>query len=330
MSVATKPHLRPAQHADPPSTPSLRILKALPQLFGLPLSHDRIGVPELNPGPDNEEGYFGPRSVTWKIAREPLLVLGGAATLLMQVAHPLVAQGAVDHSNYATDPLRRLEETAKWVSIVTFGTRGQADWIIDHVLKRHSIVQGSLDEESASAYWPAGTPYSANQPDLVRWVHATLVHGTLKTYTTLSGNLSRAEQDKVVREWNVIGVAMGMDEADSFTSVCDLEAYIAAQITSGAVAPCAASLKIARTILQAPVPVAQRLWPTITFLSTGLLPSELRKGYGLAWGAPQQALYKSLPSSYKRSREVLRATMPGAMRPLIYTPSYCKALRRCA
>jgi len=330
MSVATKSHSHPVRRAHPPAKPPLHVLKILPQLLGLPLSPDRVEVPELNPGPRNEEGYFGPHSVTWKVAREPLLVLGGAATLLMQVAHPLVAQGAVDHSNYATDPFGRLEETARWVNIVTFGTRGQANWIIDHVLKRHSIVQGSLDEESASAYWPAGTPYSANQPDLVRWVHATLVHGLLKSYTTLSGNLSRAEQDKVVREWNVIGVAMGMGEEDSFTSVCDLEAYITAQIVSGAVAPCAASLKIARTILQAPVPVAQRLWPTITFLSAGLLPSELRKGYSLTWGAPQQALYKSLPSSYKRSREMLRATMPGAMRPLIYTPSYCKALRRCA
>jgi len=329
MSVAaTRPHPAPAHRAH--STPSLHILKILPQILGLPLSPDRVEVPELNPAPGNEMGYFGPGSVTWKVAREPLLVLGGAATLLMQVAHPLVAQGAIDHSNYATDPFGRLEETARWVNIVTFGTCGQADWIIDHVLKRHSIVQGALGEESASAHWPAGTPYSATHPDLVRWVHATLVYGLITTHATLSGNLSRDEQDEMVREWNVIGIAMGMREKDSFASALDLETYIATQITSGIVMPCAASLKIAATILNAPMPIAQPLWPTVTFLSIGLLPAELRKGYGLTWGTPQRALYRSLSSSYKRGRGVVRATAPDAMRPLIYTPSYCRALRRCA
>jgi uncharacterized protein (DUF2236 family) len=327
-SAMKKPHQ--VRQPRSPAKPSLHALKVFPQLLGLPFSPDKAEVPELSPGPGNEEGYFGPGSVTWKVAREPLLVLGGASTLLMQVAHPLVAQGAVDHSKYATDPFGRLEETARWVDIVTFGTRGQADWIIDHVRKRHSVVQGTLDEESAGRCWPAGTPYSANHPDLVRWVHATIVHGLLRTYTAISGTLTPSEQDDLVREWNPIGIGMGMDEGGSFTSAHDLEAFITAQIASGSVTPGAASLEISRTILHAPMPVIQTLWPTVTFLSLGLLPPEMRKGYGVTWSAGQQALYNSLTSSYKRSRRMFRATSPSALRPLIYTPSYCAALRRCS
>src|SRR4030088_1209065 len=68
----------------------------------LPFSDGRHPLHDTDPDP----GLFGPDSVTWRVMREPLLILGGGRALLMQAAHPLVAQGAIDHSTHRRDPIR--------------------------------------------------------------------------------------------------------------------------------------------------------------------------------------------------------------------------------
>ena len=63
------------------------------------------------PGRAGDPGLFGPSSVAWRVGRERLLLAGGPAALLMQVAHPLVAAGVSAHSDFEADPLRRLRGT---------------------------------------------------------------------------------------------------------------------------------------------------------------------------------------------------------------------------
>src|SRR5260370_42067285 len=82
----------------------------------------RLPIADPSPAP----GLFGPASVTWRVMREPLLILGGGRALLMQAAHPLVAQGAIEHSGYAGDPFGRLERPLVWVTAVPFGPTAEA------------------------------------------------------------------------------------------------------------------------------------------------------------------------------------------------------------
>src|SRR4051794_13960545 len=89
---------------------------ALRELFGLLLGPlPGLPAPPLLRDRDPEAGLFGPGSVTWRLVREPLLLIGGGRALLMQLAHPLVAQGVVEHSDFERRPFDRLLHTVRWV-----------------------------------------------------------------------------------------------------------------------------------------------------------------------------------------------------------------------
>src|SRR5207302_5178302 len=98
--------------------------KMLVELLARSLPYSTRPVPLLDRTQD--PGLFGPDSVTWRVMREPLLILSAGRALLMQAANPLVAQGAIDHSSYQEDPYGRLERTVEWVTVVCFGTTSEA------------------------------------------------------------------------------------------------------------------------------------------------------------------------------------------------------------
>src|SRR5918993_5866268 len=79
----------------------------------------------LPPGRPGDPGIFGPGSAAWRIARERVVLAGGPAAPPLQIAHPLVAAGVAAHSDFATDPLRRLRGTLDAVLTVTFGDAAQ-------------------------------------------------------------------------------------------------------------------------------------------------------------------------------------------------------------
>ena len=60
----------------------------------------------------SDELPFRPGDMSWKIMREPVLGLGAAPTLLLQVTHPLVAAGVAQYSDFESDPFARLWRTA--------------------------------------------------------------------------------------------------------------------------------------------------------------------------------------------------------------------------
>src|ERR1700738_2415972 len=101
-------------------------------------------------------GSSDPAPGAGRVMREPLLILGAGRALLMQAAHPLVAQGAIDHSAYATDPFGRLERTIEWVTLVSFGTTAEAREISQRVLRVHKRIAGVLPEDNATPYVTPG------------------------------------------------------------------------------------------------------------------------------------------------------------------------------
>src|ERR1700736_5484803 len=118
-------------------------LLALP----LPFVELRLPIADIDPDP----GLFGPGSVTWRVLREPLLVMAGARALLLQAAHPHVAQGAIDHSAYAEDPFGRLMRTFEWAGRVAFGTTAEAREASARVNRLHRKVRGTLPSRHAGA-----------------------------------------------------------------------------------------------------------------------------------------------------------------------------------
>jgi len=103
---------------------------------------------------------FGPGSVTWRINRETALLAGGGRALLLQVAHPLVAAGVAQHSDFETNPWRRLVRTLDVGTKIVFGDPQTSAAAARALRRRHETVRGVSDE---------GVPYEANDPALLLW-----------------------------------------------------------------------------------------------------------------------------------------------------------------
>ena len=280
----------------PAIAPRQHLATLLAHLF--PASAGR-GVPLRDREPDR--GLFGPDSVTWRVMREPALVLGAGRALLLQVAHPLVAQGAIDHSAYATDPFGRLERTMLWVTFVSYGTTREARAASRQVNRLHRRITGTLPAATSTRRVGAGTAYAATDPRLLLWVHATFVDTLLTTHDALVGGLDAADRDAFVREWHAVARLMGVPKRLLWPDHAAMTAYIRSEIAEGSVQPGAGSRRIARVILQPPLPspALRPLWDTLIFVMAGLLPPSLRRGYGIPWSPAHTAAHLALRTTLR-------------------------------
>jgi uncharacterized protein (DUF2236 family) len=148
------------------------------------------------------DGMFGPRAVAWRVHGDVTsMMVGGVASLLLQMLHPAVLAGVWDHSNFRTDMQGRLRRTARFIALTTYGGREEAEAVIARVRHIHDRVTGTL---------PDGTPYAANDPALLAWVHVTEVVSFLNGWRRYAEpRMSLADQDRYVAEMAVLGRAMG-------------------------------------------------------------------------------------------------------------------------
>ena len=230
--------------------------------------------------PPSLAGLFGPESVSWKVDREAALLLGGGRALLLQLAHPGVARGVADHSDYRDHAFRRLNRTLELSLALVFGTATEARAAAAQINHRHAAVRGN--------------GYSALDPELLLWVHSTLIDSTITTYETYVGHLPRREWERYYDEGKRTGALLGIPARRFPPGLGDFEAYFGCMLqTELEVGPLAREL--ARHVLR-PLP-ARAFWP-VEAVTAGLLPESLRRAYGLPWGVAER-------SAYELSRRVL-------------------------
>src|ERR1700694_802518 len=128
----------------------------------------------------HDNGFYGPDSVAWKVGREVAVLLSGARALLMHLAHPLVAMGVCKHSSYMSDPFGRAERTFMHGEWLMFGSLEKARQAAREINRLHKGVHGALPIEAGAHQ--SGTLYDARYPELLLWVHATLVDTLLLCY----------------------------------------------------------------------------------------------------------------------------------------------------
>jgi uncharacterized protein (DUF2236 family) len=294
----------------------------LMQILALPLPFgDRLApLPISDRDPD--PGLFGPGSVTWEVLKEPLLILVGGRALLMQAAHPHVAQGAIDHSAYAEDPFGRLMRTYAWAGTMAFGTTAEARRASAGVNRLHQKVTGDLPRKHATKKVKGGSHYSAMDEDLLLWVHATFIDTILESHDRLVGGLTTVERDRFVREWEPVGRLMGVPDRLFWPDFATMRKYVNAQLDSGFAKPGEGSRLVSRTITHPPLPTVLRpLFESMVFVSIGFLPPQLRRGYGLPWTPAHEAAHRSLELFFRTARK----TMPRWLR---VAPIYDFAMAR--
>lgn len=155
-----------------------------------------------------DEGYFGPSSMMWRIHQEAVVGFGIPRAVLMQIAHPWVAQAIVDHSTWDTQPCARLLGTVGSAAVLTFGSRAQADGVAQRINTMHARITGELPEDVGK--WPRGTRYRANEPQALLWVLSTLIDTALCLYESCFGRLSPADEKAYIADAARLGALLGV------------------------------------------------------------------------------------------------------------------------
>jgi uncharacterized protein (DUF2236 family) len=225
------------------------------------------------------EGLYPEGSITRRINRENVLLLGGGRALLMQLAHPKVAAGVDEHSDFRRRPLYRLRRTIALTMAIVFGDRDTAETAARAVNRAHGRVRGK--------------GYRALDPDLLLWVHATLVDSALVTYQTFVKPLSAAERDEFYQESKLLGGLLGIPD-DGFPSrFDDFQRYMSGMVAGGEVRVGAVARDLGGLVLRPRL----RLLPgpaMIPFevVTAGLLPPALREQYGLRWSRASERVFR--------------------------------------
>jgi uncharacterized protein (DUF2236 family) len=223
-----------------------------------------------------------------RVGNSPLTpFLGGGPAVLLQVAHPLVAAGVVAHSDYERDLWKRLLRTLRALYLITFGTKAEAEAAGAAVQAVHARIRGRID--TALGPFPAGTPYSAEDPALMLWVHATLVTCSLDVYTRFVSRLSSEEQESYYQEMALVARILGVPADVLPPSLAGFRTWFHETLESGSIVVTPPARDVAAVILRAPLPAPMRLLAPAHRLSTaGLLPARLRREYGLRWARPHE------------------------------------------
>ena len=156
------------------------------------------------PVPISDNGLF-PKDSPIRMVHADLvgMMVGGVRSLLLQMLHPHALQGVLDHSNFRHDMHGRLRRTARFMALTTFGDRAHAESAVSAVNRIHTRIKGTL---------PDGTPYSAQDPATLAWVHLAGAQSFLAGYKRYARpDMPFAEQDEYYRQFAVVGRMLGAD-----------------------------------------------------------------------------------------------------------------------
>jgi uncharacterized protein (DUF2236 family) len=254
-------------------------------------------------------GLFDEDSITRRVNRENILLLGGGRALLMQLAHPKVAAGVDEHSDFRAHPVRRLRRTIRMTMAIVFGDRETALGAARGVNQVHANVRGR--------------DYEAMDPELLLWVYATLADTAVVTYETFVQPLAPHEREAFHDEFKLLGELLGIPRRRFPVTVREFDDYLDGMVSTGPVRVGERARELAAQIMRPRV----RLRPgpvmlPLNIVTTGLLTPALREQYGLRWGPGQQRAYrlalKVLPRVIALTPPLLRVwPLPG--RSIVFT-----------
>jgi len=265
----------------------------------------------------------GAGSVSWKIHSEVVLLLGWGRALLLLLSHPLIARGVADHSSFLIQSqgrLRRLYRTLDAMLSLTFGPDEQAEQVVRRINAIHDRVHGQLQETTGDL--SAGTRYSAHDPALLCWVHATLLDSFLLTYESYVGLLSPEEKDRYCAEASSIEPLLGIPAGSLPRNVTELHGYMERMLASGEITVTETTRALARAVAFIDIPrVFQPLFWLVQLPTVGYLPPLIREEYRFPWGRHREG-------ALRLSSRLIRALLPLAPSILRHWPKARAAIHQ--
>jgi uncharacterized protein (DUF2236 family) len=222
----------------------------------------------------------------------------------MQVAHPLVAAGVANHSNFQKDPLSRFVHTLELMHTLVFGRRREVEQMLRRFNAVHKPVKGHLSH--ASGPFPAGTQYDANDPQLKLWVQATLIDTSLLAYQRFVGPLTAGERQSYYADSLVLAQLMGVPQEVLPPTLEEFYGYMEEMLASDALAVTDRARMLQRSVFDpgnvSLVPYASAR--VLRFVAAGLLPERLRRAYRLQWDGRKQVALDALSRTLRLVRPV--------------------------
>ena len=227
--------------------------------------------------PDREdEGLFGPGSVTWRIMSSRIMWVAVVRALYLQALHPRVIRGTLQNATGITEPAdawARLRRTRKFLETRTFGTVAEAERAGRRVRMIHEPLTGTD---------PDGTRYRVDDPELLLWVHCGEVASCADIARRSGLPFSAADLDAFVAEQRTSAELIGVDRSAAPASMAGLGAYYE-QVRPGLYA-CEEAKQALRMTFHPPVPdgnFALKLGlPPVAALAFYTLPRWARRMYG--------------------------------------------------
>jgi uncharacterized protein (DUF2236 family) len=264
-------------------------------LASLPESDEALlALAGIEKSHDPETGLFRADSWLRRVSGEPVLLFGGGRALLLEVAHPLVAAGVAQHSNFRADPFGRLQRTLDAMSAIAFGDRTTALAAARSVERAHARVHGQLAE--AAGPFAAGTSYHGRDPELMRWVWATLVDTAWAVYERFVEPLSAASGEAYYADQKTLARVLGIPGDLLPPDAASFRVWFDSLLESSVLTVTTEARQIAEAVLQ---PVAGSPVRTIT---GGLLSPRLREAFGLEWGPRRAERLETLTASVRALR----------------------------
>ncbi len=268
---------------------------------------------------DARAGLFGSGSASWRVNREAMLLLGGGAAALLQLAHPFVAQAVFDHSRVRSDVAGRFRRTFVRVLRMTFGDLDQVTATARRVFAVHSRIAGAL-RQAGPAY--VGTPrYAANDESALFWVQATLIDTALRVYEDLISPLTDEDRERFYADSLATSRLFGLSPQSLPGDYGQFRLYYDGMLVSPRLCVTDEARELAEHILTPPNLAAVPLYRFVRAYTAWLLPDGLRQGFGLRLGAKDRIVLTA-------GRLAIRRALPHLPSHLRFFPDYLDAERR--
>jgi uncharacterized protein (DUF2236 family) len=246
-----------------------------------------------------------PGSIAWRVGAEGALLLGGGRALILQVAEPRVAAGVAEHSNYRQDAWRRLYRTIEVTSRIVFGDANASQEAAAGLLRRHERVAGRDDR---------GQSYRALDPELLMWVHGTLVDTSLLVYDRYVRRLNERERAAYYEQMKPVAEAYGIPPDRQPSDWTAFRDYWNEMLLHG-LRVTETTRDVTDAVLNPELPLLARppAWPAveaIRLLTVGTLPESLRAELDLPWDPLRERLLAGSQGTIRR----LLPLLPGLLR----------------
>jgi uncharacterized protein (DUF2236 family) len=236
-------------------------------------------------------------------------LLYGQRALLIGALELLTYTGTMLSTRSGDRPFERLARTAKIQETVFLGSRTEADEVLARVHRVHESISGELPE--AAGVHPAGTPYSAFDPELMLWTLAVIADSGREMYETLVRPLSEAEREDLWQDYVRFGELFELPHSEVPGSHREFKAWFDARLASPELQPTEHGLEVAPLVaFRQPVPAAARGNLAVqNHIVKGTLPPRVREIFGIAWTRAHESSFRAIAASHRRARRLFPRQM---------------------